>query len=123
MEQFPDTEEPVYSEAKSVRAARKHDNCSKVTVLFEHLQLNLKFESSGDSGAEDYVSAMSYAHDFVDALEVLASAAKNQAFRPHTVTAKGFDKNDDFDMVARGYTERVVGSWISHSTGSSHWSE
>lgn len=123
VEQFPDTEEPVYFEAKTARAACKHDNCGKVTVLFEHLQLNLKFESSGTSGAGDYVSAMTYAHDFVNALEVLAGAAHNKTFRTHTVIAKGFDKNDDFNMVARGYTERVVESWMSQPTATSHWSK
>jgi histone acetyltransferase HTATIP len=123
VEQFPDTEEPVYFEAKTARAACKHDICGKVTVLFEHVQLNLKFESTGALGSEDHVSATTHAHSFVNAVEVLAGAAQSKTFRIHTVIAKGFDKNDDFDMVARGYTERVVESWMSQSTGSSHWSE
>jgi histone acetyltransferase HTATIP len=110
VEQFPDTEEPVYFEAKTARAACKHDSCGKVTVLFEHVQLNLKFESTGALGSEDHVSATTHAHSFVNAVEVLAGAAQSKTFRIHTVIAKGFDKNDDFDMVARGYTERVVES-------------
>ncbi|KAF3051363.1 hypothetical protein E8E11_010392 [Didymella keratinophila] len=123
VEQFPDTEEPVYFEAKTTRAACKHDSCGKVTVLFEHVQLNLKFESTGAPGSADHISATTHAHRFVNALEVLAGAAQNKTFRVHTVIAKGFDKNEDFDMVARGYTERIVESWMSQSTGPSHWSK
>lgn len=121
VKQFPDTKEPVYFEAKTARAACKHDSCGKVTVLFQHVQLNLKFESSGASGCDDHVSATTHAHGFINALEVLAGAAQNKAFRIHTVIARGFDKNDDFDMVARGYTERVFESWMNQSTGPSHW--
>jgi hypothetical protein len=124
VQRFPDTEEAVCFEARSARAACKHDNCGKVTVLFEHdVQLNLKFESTGASGNNDYISETTYAHGFVNALEVLTGAAQNKTFRIHTVIAKGFDKNDDFDMVARGCTERVVESWMSQSTSSSPWSK
>ncbi|KAJ4383252.1 hypothetical protein N0V86_001297 [Didymella sp. IMI 355093] len=75
------------------------------------------------SGNDDYISATTYAHGFVSALEVLAGAAQNKTFRVHTVIAKGIDKNDDFDMVARGYTECVVEPWMSQPTSSSPWSK
>ncbi|KAJ4403810.1 SAS complex subunit [Didymella pomorum] len=117
------TQGPVYFEAKTARAACKHDSCGKVTVLFEHVQLNLIFESTGALSSEDHISATTHAHSFVNALEVLAGAAQNRTFRIHTVIAKGFNKSDDFDMAARGYTERVIESWMSQSTGSSHWSK
>jgi len=123
VEQYPDTQGPVYFEAKTARAACKHDSCGKVTVLFEHVQLNLIFESTGALSSEDHISATTHAHSFVNALEVLAGAAQNRTFRIHTVIAKGFNKSDDFDMAARGYTERVIESWMSQSTGSSHWSK
>lgn len=121
VKRFPDTGEPVYFEARTTRAACKHYNCGKVTILFEHLQLNLKFESTGASSSDDHISATTHAHEFVNALEVLTGAAQNKTFRIHTVIAKGFDKNDDFDMVTRGYTERFVETWMDQSTESSHW--
>lgn len=122
VEKFPDTADPVFFEARNARAACKHDNCGKITVLFDHLQLNLKFESTDSPSMADYVSATKHAHDFLSALEVLASAVQNKTFRIHTVIAKGFDKNDDFDMVARGYAGRVFESWMSPATASSPWS-
>lgn len=121
VEQFPDTDEPVYFGAKTARAACKQVKCYKITVLFQHLQLDLKFDSSGSLDTNDHVTEAIHAHDFVSALEALAVAAQNKSFCIHTIIAQGFS-HVNFDMASRGHTERTVQPWMTAPTGSSNWS-
>jgi histone acetyltransferase HTATIP len=120
VQQFPDTDKPVYFEAKTARAACRQDNNEKITVLFQHLQLDLYFVSIGRTDTDDFVSSVKYAHEIVNALEGLAAAAQNKSYATHTIIAKGFE-HYSFDMATGGCIECVVQAWMTAPTSSSHW--
>jgi hypothetical protein len=66
--QFPDTGEPIYFSVKDARAAAWREKCRKISILFQHLQVDLDF------------GLPEGARGFLDVLEDLAMAAGNHFF-------------------------------------------
>jgi hypothetical protein len=110
VDQYSDTDEPVYFEAKKARAACWQEQCSKVSILFQDLQIDLKF------------LIPRHAREFVDALENLAAMTQNKSFCKHAITTKGFS-NSYFDMADKGYVERVNQLGMVVPATSSHWAK
>jgi hypothetical protein len=70
---FPETNEPMYFQAKNARAAAWRDKSKKVSILFQHLQLDLEFASPDRACA------------FLNVLEDIAMAAGNHFFYSYEV--------------------------------------
>jgi len=70
---FPETNEPIYFQAKTARAAAWRDKSKKVSILFQHLQVDLEFASTDR------------ARGFLDVLEDIATAAGNHFFYSYEV--------------------------------------
>jgi len=66
--QFPDTGEPIYFSIKDAQVAAWRDKCRKISILFQHLQVDLDFGSPDP------------ARHFLGVLEDLAMAAGNHFF-------------------------------------------
>ncbi|KAB2098696.1 hypothetical protein AG0111_0g12992 [Alternaria gaisen] len=106
---FPDTDEPMYFQAEGVHAAAWRENCKKVCLLFQHLQLDLEFASQ-DSALE-----------FLVVLRRLVMAAGNQ-FYTYEVPPKVAFMKADFDMKQQGFTGRTAQPWMATLKDSSEWS-
>lgn len=70
---FLETNEPIYFQAKTARAAAWRDKSKKVSILFEHLQVDLEFASPD------------HARSFLDVLEDIVTAAENHLFYTYEV--------------------------------------
>jgi len=70
---FPETNELMYFQAKSARAAAWRDKSKKASILFQHLQVDLEF------------AAPDQARSFLDVLEDIATAAGNHFFYSYEV--------------------------------------
>jgi histone acetyltransferase HTATIP len=70
--QFPD-DEPVYLEGKCARAAAWRPKCKKISLLFQHAQLDLEFAS------------VDQAHSFLHMVEDIVMAAGNRFFHSYDV--------------------------------------
>jgi len=70
---FPETNEPMYFQAKTARAAAWRDKSKKIPILFQHLQVDLEF------------AAPDQARSFLDVLEDIATAAGNHFFYSYEV--------------------------------------
>lgn len=70
--QFPD-DEPIYFEGKGARAASWRSKCKKISLLFQHLQIDLDFTS------------VDQAHGFLHVVEDIAMAAGNNFFYSYDV--------------------------------------
>ena len=70
---FPETNEPIYFQAKTARAAAWRDKIKKVSILFQRLQVDLEFASPDR------------ARSFLDVLEDIATAAGNHFFYSYEV--------------------------------------
>ena len=124
---FPETNEPIYFQAKTARAAAWRDKSKKVSILFQHLQVDLEFVSPDR------------ARSFLDVLEDIATAAGNHFFYSYEVPQYAhcptFDivhETDisgrkvafvkaDFDMEQQGFTSRAPQPWMAVSADSSEW--
>ncbi|KAI4675788.1 uncharacterized protein J4E84_009941 [Alternaria hordeiaustralica] len=106
---FPETNEPIYFEAKSARAAAWRDKSKKVSILFQHLQVDLEF------------AAPDQARSFLDVLEDIATAAGNHFFYSYEVPQKVAFVKRDFDMEQQGFTSRAPQPWMAVPADSSEW--
>lgn len=105
---FPDTDEPMYFQAESVRAAAWREKCKKVCLLFQHLQLDLEFASPD------------LARSFLDMLGDIMMAIGNQ-FYTYEVPPKVAFMKADFDMEQQGFISRATEPWIALQKESSEW--
>ncbi|KAI4640864.1 uncharacterized protein J4E79_011794 [Alternaria viburni] len=106
---FPETNEPIYFQAKTARAAAWRDKSKKVSILFQHLQVDLEFASTDR------------ARGFLDVLEDIATAAGNHFFYSYEVPQKVAFVKPDFDMEQQGFTSRAPQPWIAVPADSSEW--
>jgi histone acetyltransferase HTATIP len=70
--QYPD-DDPIYFEGKGARAASWRAKCKKVSLLFQHAQVDLEFAS------------IEQAHSFLHMVEDIAMAAGNKFFYSYDV--------------------------------------
>ncbi|KAI4639122.1 uncharacterized protein J4E78_011010 [Alternaria triticimaculans] len=106
---FPETDEPIYFQAKTARAAAWRDKSKKVSVLFQHLQVDIEFASPDR------------ARGFLDVLEDIATAAGNHFFYSYEVPQKVAFVKTDFDMEQQGFTSRAPRPWMAVPADSSEW--
>ncbi|KAI4701113.1 hypothetical protein J4E89_010809 [Alternaria sp. Ai002NY15] len=106
---FPETNEPIYFQAKTARAAAWRDKSKKVSILFQHLQVDLVFV------------APDQARSFLDVLEDVATAAGNHFFYSYEVPQKVAFVKPDFDMEQQGFTSRAPQPWMAVPADSSEW--
>ncbi|KAI4638951.1 hypothetical protein J4E93_009701 [Alternaria ventricosa] len=106
---FPETNEPIYFQAKTARAAAWRDKSKKVSILFQHLQVDLVFV------------APDQARSFLDVLEDIATAAGNHFFYSYEVPQKVAFVKPDFDMEQQGFTSRAPQPWMAVPADSSEW--
>ncbi|KAH7363678.1 acyl-CoA N-acyltransferase [Pyrenochaeta sp. MPI-SDFR-AT-0127] len=107
--QFPDTAEPIYFQAKGARAAAWRAKARKISVLFQHLQIDLEFISPEQ------------ARSFLCLLEEFAMAAGNHFFYSHEVPTDRAFMRADFDMIKHGFTGRAGQPWMAVPVDSSEW--
>ncbi|KAI4612400.1 uncharacterized protein J4E87_010301 [Alternaria ethzedia] len=106
---FPETNEPIYFQAKTARAAAWRDKSKKVSILFQHLQVDLEFASPDR------------ARSFLDVLEDIATAAGNHFFYSYEVPQKVAFVKPDFDMEQQGFTSRAPQPWMAVPADASEW--
>ncbi|KAH6643776.1 hypothetical protein C7974DRAFT_5230 [Boeremia exigua] len=109
MEQFPETNEPVYFTAKDALAACWHTKCKKISILFQHVQINLGFYSPAE------------ARGFLDAFEDATAATQNISFCTYEHHSGIKFREKDFDMVKEKIAGRIVQPWMDAHAPSSEW--
>ncbi|KAH8724399.1 histone acetyltransferase MYST2 [Phaeosphaeriaceae sp. PMI808] len=106
--QFPD-DEPIYFEAKTGRAASWRPKCKKVSLLFEHMQIDLEFITVDE------------AHRFLHTVEDIAMVAGNHHFYSYEVPCGVPFVRADFDMVKHGYVDRLSHNWLGMNSKDTEW--
>ncbi|CAO2654407.1 Nn.00g111400.m01.CDS01 [Neocucurbitaria sp. VM-36] len=101
--QFPDTDEPVYFQVLSARAActRLNTTCKKVCVLMQHFQLDLVF-TTPDSAA-----------DFLQTLGRLATKVGNLYFEVYEAPSNSALTRADFSMEKQGFANQMMQPWMA----------
>ena len=110
VQQFPDTDEPVFFQASNALAACWHSKCKKVSLLCQHLQVDLGFHSIEE------------ARDFLDTFEDATATTQNLSFCTYEHSSITKFRDDSFDMVQDQLTGRVIQSWMDGRAASSEWS-
>ncbi|KAF9696533.1 hypothetical protein EKO04_005325 [Ascochyta lentis] len=108
VEQFSDTDEPVYFRAKTALAACWHSRCKKVSILFQHLQIDLKFCS------------IQQAREFLDAFKDAATSTLNSIFYAYEHNNTRIFNSLTFDM-SEEHCGRIAQPWMDVSAPSSEW--
>ncbi|KAJ4331547.1 hypothetical protein N0V95_009863 [Ascochyta clinopodiicola] len=109
VEQYSDTGEPVYFQAKTALTACWHSKCKKVSVLFQHLQVDLQFCSTQE------------ARDFLDAFKDSTKITQNNAFHAYEHNSIKNFSGASFDMVKEEHAGRIIQPRIDAPAASSEW--
>ena len=109
VEQFPDTDEPVFFPAKNALLACWHSKCKKISVLFQHVQIDLGFRSAAE------------AREFLDTFEDAAATTQNISFCTYEHHSSNRFKEKCFDMVKEKIAGRIVQPWMDAHAPSSEW--
>ncbi|KZM26154.1 hypothetical protein ST47_g2671 [Ascochyta rabiei] len=109
VEQFSDTGEPVYFQAKTALMACWHSRCKKISVLFQHLQVDLKFCSTQE------------ARDFLDAFKDAATITQNNVFYAYEHNSIKTFSSASFDMMKDERASRIAQHRMDAPAPSSEW--